>query len=100
MIDKGNRQVGFKIAIFLRKDIYDYILKEVKEPDKLTIMTSEIDWEQYPRLLQQVIENRFKYSLGLKPEENIEKTWREFFELKNKKHRWAMSAMFKVLSIK
>ena len=86
LIDKGNRQVGFKIAIFLRKDIYDYILKEVKEPDKLTIMTSEIDWEQYPRLLQQVIENRFKYSLGLKPEENIEKTWREFFELKNKKH--------------
>jgi hypothetical protein len=86
LIDRDNKQVTLKIIIFLRKDIFNYILKEVNEPDKLIVMAQEIDWEKTPQLLKRLIENRFKFILGLENEEQLEKVWQEFFEFKDKKH--------------
>lgn len=86
LINKENEQIAIRTIVFLRKDIFDYIIKTVKEPDKLTLIENEIDWEKYPELLRKVIDNRFKYSLGLNQEDNIEETWKEFFGLKNNKH--------------
>ena len=85
LINKENKQIDLKTIIFLRKDIFEYILKKVKEPDKLILMQNEIDWEKYPELLKKVIENRFKYSLDIKKEQDVEKTWKEYFESKSKK---------------
>lgn len=84
LVNKEDKQIDLKTIIFLRRDIFEYILKKVKEPDKLALMQNEIDWEKYPELLKKVIEKRFKYSLDIKNEQNIEKTWKEYFEIKGK----------------
>ncbi len=86
---KNNRDEKFDVKIreivFLRKDIFDYIIKTVPEPDKLTIMSHEINWEKYPNLLKRVIEDRFKYNLNLQNEGEVNTTWNNFFDISPKK---------------
>ncbi len=78
-------KIDINEIIFLRKDIFDYILKASHEPDKLTSMMHEIEWEKYPGLLKMLIENRFRYILELKEDDDIEKkAWGEFFNLTSK----------------
>jgi len=86
MVDSKGVNVEVKEIIFLRKDIFNYIRKNVIEPDKFTTMAHEINWEEYSNLLRKVIENRFKYILDLKNEEDVEKAWKDFFNFKEKQH--------------
>jgi len=89
LMDKNDSKVDVKEIIFLRKDIFDYICKNSNEPDKLTMMSHEINWEDYPGLLRNIIDNRFKHILGLESREEIEdKAWKAFFDFnhKGKKH--------------
>lgn len=86
LIDRKGEKVSFGQIIFLRKDIYDYIKNNYNEPDKIAALTQEIDWETYPALLRQLIENRFKYILGLSEESSIENVWRDYFDFSAKQH--------------
>lgn len=90
LIDLKGSNVDVKKIIFLRKDIFDYIIKQVNEPDKFTILSHEINWEKYPTLLKQVIDNRFKYILDLKNSEEVENAWKEFFDFKRKEHPFSI----------
>jgi len=83
--DVRDQDISLRKVIFLRKDIFEYILKLVDEPDKWTTSSHEINWENYPKLLKQVIDNRFKYILGLNDDIDIEETWKEFFDMNGKK---------------
>ncbi|HUS72433.1 MAG TPA: hypothetical protein VMY06_05140 [Sedimentisphaerales bacterium] len=86
--DRAGTKVEVKEIIFLRKDIFSYVQKYAIEPDKLTTLSHEIDWEQYPKLLRRLIEKRFIYILSLTGEEEVEeKAWKEFFSIStSKKH--------------
>lgn len=89
LMDKDDSKVDLKEIIFLRKDIFDYIRKNANEPDKITTMSHEINWEDYPDLLKNLINNRFKHILNLGSYEEIEdKAWKAFFDFnhKGKKH--------------
>jgi len=83
-VDGLNRQfknrVNIRSVIFLRKDIYNYILREVREPDKFSMDIIEINWERFPGQLKNVIDKRMLYVLG--NNENIDKIWGEYFTLK------------------
>lgn len=87
-VDKETR-VEVKEMIFIRKDIFEYVLKDSNEPDKLALISHEINWEEYPSLLKTLIDNRFKHILTLRTEEDVEqKGWKAFFDLghKDKRH--------------
>lgn len=84
--DSKDERLDVKEVIFLRKDIFEYILKLVSEPDKLMTTAHEINWEDYPELLRRVIEDRFKHILNLKNNIEIEKAWTNFFEFKDRRH--------------
>jgi len=73
-------RVDIRSVIFLRKDIYNYILRKVREPDKFSMDIIEINWEKFPGQLKDVIDKRMLYVLG--SNENIEEIWGEYFTLK------------------
>jgi hypothetical protein len=85
-INKTGDNVDVRTFIFLRKDIFDFVKKQAREPDKLTINSHEINWETFPNLLQQVIEARFRYILDLDNSHDMELVWREYFDIDKKKH--------------
>jgi hypothetical protein len=84
LLNKDGITIDLQIIIFLRKDIFEYLLKKVSEPDKMILIQEEIDWETYPELLKKVIENRFMTILNLSSQKDIENTWKEFFDLPGK----------------
>lgn len=86
LIDSKGQLLDFRQVVFLRKDIFEYLLTRALEPDKLTTMAHEINWEQYPGLLKRVIDDRFKHIRGLETSDQIEATWTNFFNFKDKKH--------------
>lgn len=86
LLDKAGNSVEVKSFIFLRKDIFDYIKKQAREPDKLTINSHEINWEEFPNLLKQLIEARFKYILDLNEDYNMDLIWNNYFDIEKKKH--------------
>lgn len=84
-------ELDFKLrtSLFLRKDIFEYICKHVNEPDKLVSMTHEVNWEDYPSKLRELIENRFRYILDLDDDIDMDKeVWSKFFDFgkKRKEH--------------
>lgn len=62
------------LAVFLRADIFDHVLQEAREPDK--IPTARLRWDD-PALLLRVIEER--YHSGRAESENPEELWEKFF---------------------
>lgn len=86
LLTDKNVKLDVKQILFLRKDIYDYVLNNVNEPDKLVAMSYEINWENYPEKLRTVIENRFMHVLGLKDESETENIWKEFFDIDDPRH--------------
>jgi nucleoside-triphosphatase THEP1 len=74
-------RIDIRSVIFLRKDIYNYILGKVREPDKFSMDIIEINWERFPSQLKNVIDKRMLYVLG--SNENIEKIWENYFTLKS-----------------
>jgi hypothetical protein len=79
--DIGNEKVDIHSVLFLRKDIFNYILKDAQERDKLIMDTYEINWERFPEQLNTVINNRLLSVLGRK--EKIEDIWKKYFSFKN-----------------
>ncbi len=79
-------QVKTNTIIMLRKDIYDYILRRTREPDKLTIRSYEINWEKHESLLKKLVEERFKYILNLTNAQEIDAVWKEYFDFSRGEH--------------
>jgi hypothetical protein len=68
------KRVNLSLIVFLRSDIFSYIMQEAREVDKLTF--KRIDWND-PELLKKVIEERFLYSSNrLNSPEDV---WTRFF---------------------
>lgn len=86
LMDNKDIQINVKEILFLREDIFDYLLKTVTEPDKLTTMSYKVDWEEHPELLKRVMDDRFKYILNLKSDTEVENAWNEFFNFKENQH--------------
>jgi hypothetical protein len=84
-IDILNTQYKNKVlihsVIFLRKDIYQYILRNVREPDKMAMDIIEIQWDAFPSLLKSVIDKRMLNVLEMS--ENVEKIWDDYFNFDN-----------------
>lgn len=81
-----DRQTKTNTIIMLRKDIYDYILRRTREPDKLTIRSYEINWEQHENLLKKLVEERFKYILNLVTAQEVDHVWKEYFDFSKGKN--------------
>lgn len=83
-IDELNIFLGDKAKIhstvFLRKDIYNFILSNSREPDKMIMDAFEINWEKFPNLLKKVIDKRIKNIL--ENAEDIDKVWKDYFSFK------------------
>jgi Cdc6-like AAA superfamily ATPase len=77
--DIKNDQKNIRYVVFLRTEIFSYILKYAHERDKLSIEEFEINWENFPDLLNDVICKRIIYVLNGKV--NIEDIWGKFFAL-------------------
>jgi len=75
-----NKAVQFKSIVFLREDIFNYIQKYVKEPDKLMMDTFKIDWKRSPIQLENVINKRVGKVLG--SEDYFSSFWQKYFLLK------------------
>ncbi|MFT9670042.1 P-loop ATPase, Sll1717 family [Streptomyces rhizosphaericola] len=66
--------VNVTISVFLRSDIYDEVIKEAREPDKIN--TKRIDWDQ-PELLKRVMDERY---LSVRPADTSpDELWKKFF---------------------
>jgi hypothetical protein len=57
--DHWRDSVKLTVAVFLRSDIYTYLRKEAREPDKLPIST--VKWDDWASL-RKVLESRFAFS--------------------------------------
>jgi len=79
--DIGNKKVNIHSVLFLRKDIFNYILKDSQERDKLIMDTYEINWERFPEQLNTVINNRLLSVLERK--EKIDDIWNKYFSFRN-----------------
>jgi hypothetical protein len=79
----NNQNLKIHSVIFLRRDIFNFILRKVREPDKMAIDTFEISWEKFPGQLKNVIEKRMQKVLNIK--ESAEQIWKEYFNFKNNK---------------
>ncbi|MBN1384760.1 MAG: hypothetical protein JW983_07770, partial [Elusimicrobia bacterium] len=85
-IDSRGQTLALKQVIFLRKDIFEYILEKISEAHKIKLMEHEVDWEKYPKLLKTVIDNRFKFVLSISSDTKIEKLWQDCFTFSTTKH--------------
>ncbi|MEV6793905.1 hypothetical protein AB0M87_18295 [Streptomyces sp. NPDC051320] len=68
------QSVHVTISVFLRSDIYDEVIKEAREPDKIN--TKRIDWNQ-PDILKRVMDERY---LSVRPKgTEPDELWDRFF---------------------
>lgn len=72
--DSWRDKIKLTVAVFLRSDIYNYLVKEAREPDKLPIST--IVWRDRDTLLA-VIEDRFLASS--QNHHDPDELWSQFF---------------------
>jgi len=80
LIDKKQNEIVTNAIIFLRKDIYTFVLRKSREPDKITIFSHEIEWGSFPELLRTLIVKRMMYVLEMKDMLMVNKIWIEYFE--------------------
>lgn len=72
--DYWRASIKLTVAIFLRSDIYTYVRKAAREPDKLPIST--IAWKDSETLIR-VIEERFSNAVG--GGERRSRMWQDYF---------------------
>lgn len=89
-VNKNGDNIEVRTLIFLRKDIFDFIKRQAREPDKLTISSHDINWDSFPKLLQKLVEARFKYILELQENYEMELIWKEYFDIDKRKHPFDM----------
>jgi hypothetical protein len=78
--DIGSKNVDIHSIIFLRRDIFNYIIKDTQEPDKIIMESFEINWEKFPNQLKTVIDNRLL--TVLENNEKIDDIWKTYFSFK------------------
>jgi hypothetical protein len=91
--DIRNTQVDVHSVVFLRKDIFKYILQDAQERDKLVMDSFEINWERFPEQLTKVINNRILSVIG--ENETIDNIWKKYFSFLNT--REPLDKIFKVI---
>ncbi|MDR0502912.1 MAG: hypothetical protein LBH16_06265 [Treponema sp.] len=77
----GNPKVNIRSVLFLRKDIFSFILKDAHDSDKLIMDSYEINWEKFPNLLITVVNNRLISVLDGK--EKIDDIWNNYFSFED-----------------
>lgn len=83
---KANLDNKIHTIVFLRKDIFEFILRVSREPDKLTIQSYEITWEKHLNLLRTIIDKRIGYILDLHNTDDIDNIWDKYFDINGNKH--------------
>jgi hypothetical protein len=78
--DIGNENIDIRGIIFLRRDIFNYIIKDTQESDKIIMESFEINWDRFPNQLKLVINNRLLAVLG--NEEKIDTVWKKYFSFR------------------
>jgi hypothetical protein len=78
--EQYKNKVKVHSVIFLRKDIYNYIMSAARESDKIYMDIYEINWERFPAQLKKVLERRMLSML----DDNIvaDTLWSKYFSLK------------------
>jgi len=79
LVDKKNNQVVTNSILFLRKDIYEFVLGNAREPDKVTTFSHEIEWNSSPESLKSLISRRMIHVLN-KDETEVDGIWKEYFD--------------------
>lgn len=82
----GNAKVKPHTVVFLRNDIFEYILDRAREPDKLIAKRREVDWHNFPERLRELIEARFRYSLQRDEDSSVKDVWDDYFRLGGREH--------------
>jgi hypothetical protein len=76
-------EINISTMLFLRKDIFNLILKKSREPDKLIAKSMEINWNNYPEKLRAIVEKRIRYVLSLDDDSSVVNVWDTYFKFKN-----------------
>ena len=76
--------------LILRTDIYEYIAKRAREPDKLEARRVEVDWSHFANRLRELLEARFRFILGISDDSDVENVWKEYFSLPGRRHPFEM----------
>lgn len=69
----------YNCVVLLRRDIFDFIRRKSREPDKLTTAMLEIDWSRTPKLLRLVVERRIRVLLSLPDHDDLRDIWKLYF---------------------
>jgi hypothetical protein len=64
-----------RLLIFLREDIFTYVLKYAREPDKIRLSATRITWEDTDQLAR-LLENRFLQTTQIESQDGV---WDELF---------------------
>ncbi len=91
----GNDSLKPHTVVFLRNDIFEYVLDRAREPDKLVAKRREVDWHNFPERLKELIEARFRYSLNRDKEASVVDVWQDYFKLGTRSHPF--DALAKIL---
>lgn len=83
LLNRKNEKIETAIIMFLRSDIYKYILAQSREPDKINLITHEIEWSSCKELLKKVVEKRMIYILGI-ADEDVDQIWNDYFDFGEK----------------
>ncbi|MBT3272128.1 MAG: hypothetical protein HN368_03160 [Spirochaetales bacterium] len=81
-----NETIKPHTVIFLRNDIFEYVLDRAREPDKLVAKKTEVDWHRFPEKLKEMIEARFRYSLHRPQDAAVDDVWDQYFNLRRRIH--------------
>lgn len=91
----GNVSLKPHTVVFLRNDIFEYVLDRAREPDKLVAKRREVDWHNFPERLKELIEARFRHSLNRDKGASVEDVWQDYFKLGIRSHPF--DALAKIL---
>ena len=80
LFDKKNKTIETTVIMFLRTDIHEFVLSCSREPDKLTVISNEVEWISCRELLKQVVEKRISHVLELGDRDNMQEIWKEYFD--------------------
>jgi uncharacterized protein with HEPN domain len=77
--DKQTDSADVSCVIFLREDIYNYVIERAREPDRLSTMAYRIEWDTCRPLLKDIVEKRMRYVLNYKDGDSVDNLWHDFF---------------------
>ena len=77
---KDNEKIETTVIMFLRLDIYKFVLSDSREPDKLTVGSHEVEWASCKELLKSLVEKRIIHVLEMKPQDSIDSIWKDYFD--------------------